>query len=77
MAKNSKGVPPIKDDSLESGGWSPQVPGVKESFVVPEAGHEGARAAYELCYFMGGQITKDEKPMFRDYDDALRISEDV
>lgn len=77
MAKSKKPqVPALREDELESGGWSPQVPGIGEPFVIPEAGQEGARAAYELHAFVQGQID-DGSGRFRDYSGAHRISKDV
>lgn len=76
MAKNKKGVPPIQEDKVESGGWSPQAPGVAMPFVIAEAGHEGARAAYELHNMTEGRIVPvDGAGQFRNYDDALTIGE--
>lgn len=59
----------------ERQGYTPAVPGIYEPFVVPEAGHEGARAVYEYQCMAEGRIADSDKPSakYRDYDGYLDV----
>jgi hypothetical protein len=65
----------ITNNDGELGGYAPAAPGIHEPFVVPEGGHEGARAAWELANMTEGRFAKAGE--FVDYDDALKISKSV
>jgi hypothetical protein len=67
-------LPPDGDD------LTPAVPGIVQPFLVPMAGHEGARAVYEYRAMAEGRITPvdrdcadDQDYKFRDYGQYLTV----
>lgn len=66
-------------DISADGDMSVGVVGIREPLVVPEAGHEGARAAYEYQTMAEGRLAVGDKPAdkFVAYDSALDTSNDV
>lgn len=71
MAKKVKSN--VGDGDGERQGYVPGAPGIHEPFIVPEGGHEGARAVYEYGYMAEGRITKSDEPRdkFVDYDSCF------
>jgi hypothetical protein len=78
MAKVTKKLGTDMDKDGERQGYAPASPGIGEPFIVPEAGHEGARAVYEYDYMTEGRITNSDKPRdrFADYDSCFKINKD-
>ena len=74
MAK--KNPKQVGDQDGERQGYVPGAPGIHEPFIVPEGGHEGARAVYEYGYMAEGRITDSDKPSakFIDYDTCFKIN---
>lgn len=75
MAKQTQ--PNVGDKDGERQGYVPGAPGIHEPFIIPEAGHEGARAVYEYQAMAEGRITTSDKPSakFVDYDSSFRITD--
>jgi hypothetical protein len=73
MAKKTKPLGGKKELDGERQGYVPGAPGIYEPFVIPEAGHEGARAVYEYGYMAEGRITDSNEPRdkFVDYDSCF------
>lgn len=59
--------------------YTPGIPGIVKPLVVPEGGHEGARAVSEYRGMAEGRMTRSDAPSakFRDYDDDFQISTNV
>lgn len=60
-----------KDESAED--RMLMAPGIETPLVVPEGGHEGARAVSEYCYMAEGRFVEhgspiEEKKKYVDYD---------
>jgi len=63
-----------KKQASDDGLGPSAVPGIRKPFIIAEAGHEGARAAYELANMAEGRITASDSPAdkFVDYDESLK-----
>ena len=64
----------VNDDS-NSAYWTSTTPGIGQPLVVPEAGHEGARAVCEYQTMAEGRMAASDDPSkkFVDYDGEFTV----